>query len=271
MDVSDATIPPVPVPENTIISGPPQAAPDAPPALDASGNPIKPMKKVVIAFPGRQYSNNFLKSWTETLYALFEKKYVIYVINNYSSFVPFSRMQTLGLDVGRGPNQVPFEGKLDYDVWITIDSDMVFNSEQVIELIENTDIHPVVSGLYRMQDMKHFACVQKWDEAYFRENRTFQFMTPEDIDEYKSKTNEKFIKLVYNGMGFFACRRGVIESLKYPYFHRELQQIRDEDGRVVMVDMCSEDVAFCKNLIDAGYAIYANCDLRVGHEKNYIV
>ena len=256
--------------ENTILPPPVPTEPMMT-VVDSSGGSVEKKKRVVIALPGRQFSNHFLKSWTQTLYTLFEKRYEIIVSNEYSSFVPFSRMQTLGLDVGRGPNQLPFDGKLEYDVWLTIDSDIVFTADQVIELIENTETHPVVSGLYRMQDMKHYAVVEKWDESYFRENRTFKFLTPEEIDEYKKTSNEKFIKLVYTGMGFFACRRGVIENLKYPYFHRELQQIRDENGKVVMTDMCSEDVAFCKNLIDAGYSIYANCDLRVGHEKNYII
>lgn len=246
------------------------SATQEPVSVEEVQTPQKP-KRVVIAIPGSTFSSHFVKSWTQALYALFEKKYEVIVSNEYSSFVPFSRMQTLGLSVERGPNQKPFNGELEYDVWVTIDSDIVFSPEQLIELIENTEIHPVVSGIYRMQDMKHCACVQKWDDAYFLENKSFKFMTPEEIDEYKKETNEKFIKLAYNGMGFFACRRGVIENLKYPYFHRELQQIRDENGKVVMVDMCSEDVAFCKNLIDAGYSIYANTDLRVGHVKTYII
>jgi hypothetical protein len=236
-----------------------------------STSPEKPPKRVILAIPGRTFSNNFIKSWSQTLYALIDKKYEVVISNEYSSFVPFSRMQTLGLDVGRGPNQLPFNGEVDYDVWLTIDSDIVFTAEQVIELIENIDVHPVVSGLYRMQDMKHYACVQKWDDAYFIENKTFKFLTPEEVDEIKKESGEKFLKVAYNGMGFFACRRGVIESLKYPYFHREVQQIRNEDGKVVMVEMCSEDVAFCKNLIDAGHSIYVNTELRVGHEKNYII
>ena len=77
--------------------------------------------------------------------------------------------------------------------------------------------------------------------------------------------------VVYNGMGFFACRYGVIESMTYPYFWDELQTIRNEKGDIVMKDMCSEDVAFCKGLQRAGYTIYVNCDIRVGHEKTLII
>jgi len=79
------------------------------------------------------------------------------------------------------------------------------------------------------------------------------------------------MEVVYNGMGLFACKKGVIEQLKYPYFYRELQEIHDAEGKVVMRDMCSEDVAFCKNLKDAGFNVYVNCNIRVGHEKSYVI
>ena len=56
------------------------------------------MKTVIIALPGREYSGNFLKKWSETLMVLTQKGYKVALINDYSSFVPFSRMKTLGLN-----------------------------------------------------------------------------------------------------------------------------------------------------------------------------
>jgi hypothetical protein len=223
------------------------------------------MKKVIIALPGREYSGNFLKNWSETLMVLTQKGYKVTLINEYSSFVSFSRMKTLGLDVMRGATQVPFDGKLDYDVWLTIDSDIFFIPEQVIELIEDTDKHPVVSGLYRMSDLQHYAAVKKWDMEYFKKNGTFEFIKVNELD-----TSEKYMKVAYNGMGFFACRKGVIENLKYPYFSYPLIEMETEDGKVLR-DMCSEDVAFCKNLKDAGYDVIVNTSLRVGHEKTLVI
>ena len=223
------------------------------------------MKKVIIALPGREYSGNFLKNWSETLMVLTQKGYKVTLINEYSSFVSFSRMKTLGLDVMRGATQVPFDGKIDYDVWLTIDSDIFFIPEQVIELIEDTDKHPVVSGLYRMSDLQHYAAVKKWDTEYFKKNGTFEFLKVNELD-----TSEKYMKVAYNGMGFFACRKGVIENLKYPYFSYPLIEIETEDGKVLR-DMCSEDVSFCKNLKDAGYDVIVNTSLRVGHEKTLVI
>ena len=218
--------------------------------------------KVVLALPGRTFSGSFLMNWTQTVMTLNKKGYEIVVTNEYSSYVTYSRMKTLGLDVLRGADQVPFGGTLNYDVWLTIDSDIIFTPEQVIELIEDTKKYPVVSGLYRMQDRVHFATVQEWDVEYFKRYGSFEFM--------RDLPTDKYVPVAYNGMGFFACRRGVIEKLKYPYFSYPLVEIEAEDGKILR-DTCSEDVSFCKNLTDAGFEIMVNTDLHVGHEKTLVV
>ena len=223
------------------------------------------MKTVIIALPGREYSGTFLKNWSQTLITLTQRGYKIIMMNEYSSFVTFSRMKTLGLDVLRGATQVPFDGKLDYDVWLTIDSDIVFTPEQVIELIEDTEKYPVVSGLYRMTDLQPYAAVKEWDLEYFKKYGSFEFLKVDALD-----TTEKYMKVAYNGMGFFACRKGVIENIKYPFFSYPLIEIETEDGKLLR-DMCSEDVAFCKNLKDVGYNVIVNTSLRVGHEKTLVI
>ena len=218
--------------------------------------------KVVLALPGRSFSGSFLMNWTQTVMTLSKKGYEVVVTNEYSSYVTYSRMKTLGLDVLRGADQVPFGGTLNYDVWLTIDSDILFTPEQVIELIEDTKKYPVVSGLYRMQDRVHFATVQEWDVEYFKRYGSFEFMRDLPADKY--------VPVAYSGMGFFACRKGVIEKLKYPYFSYPLVEIEAEDGKILR-DTCSEDVSFCKNLTDAGFEIMVNTGLHVGHEKTLVV
>jgi hypothetical protein len=202
--------------------------------------------------------------WSETLLELTKRGYQVMVSNEFSSFVTFSRMKTLGLDVLRGADQKPFGGKIEYDVWVTIDSDIRFTPEQMIELIEDTNKYPVVSGLYRMEDLKHYACVKKWDVEHYITNGSFEFMKSDE------EIKDKYISVAYNGMGFFACRKGVIEKLKYPYFTYPLIEMEGEDGKLIR-DMCSEDVAFCKNITEAGYDITVNSRMRVGHEKTLVI
>ena len=222
------------------------------------------MTKVIIALPGRTFSGGFMLNLLETVQTLKSKNYTVMITNEYSSYVTYSRMKTLGLDVLRGADQKPFGGKIEYDVWVTVDSDIRFTPEQMIELIEDTNKYPVVSGLYRMEDLKHYACVKKWDVEHYITHGSFEFMKSDE------EIKDKYISVAYNGIGFFACRKGVIEKLKYPYFSYPLVEMEGKDG-VMLNETCSEDVSFCKNLTDAGFEIIVNTSLRVGHEKTIVI
>jgi len=234
----------------------------------AESNEVK--KKVVFGLPGDNFSSKFLLSWTATINALWEsKKYDIVVSTGISSFVTFARMQTLGLDVLRGFNQKPFDN-MDFDVWVTIDSDIIFTPQQVIDLIESTEQHPVVSGMYRMSNLTSYTIVKEWDTDYFAKNGTFQFLTPDDITKWKEETSLKYLPVYYTGMGFFAITREVLRKMTYPYFNADLQEIITDDGKILR-DICSEDVAFCKNIHKIGVPIVINTDLRVGHNKLIVI
>jgi len=241
-----------------------------PDAAAAAAAPMQKKKTVVIALPGREYSGNFLVAWTKALHALWRNGYEAIVVNRFSSFVTFSRMQTLGLDVLRGIDQKPFNGQLNYDVWVSIDSDVIFAPEQLIDLIESTDVHPVVSGMYRMSDLKNYAVVENWDETYFAQNGTFKFLSVEDVEAWKTTTGQNFMPVSYAGMGFWAMKKEALDALKYPFFDAPLQEIKMADGQIVR-DMCSEDVAFCKNLEKAGYQVFLATHIRCGHEKMLVI
>ena len=58
----------------------------------------------------------------------------IQISQDYSSMVNFARCKCLGANVLRGPDQEPWDGKLDYDYQLWIDSDIVFNSEKFWQL-----------------------------------------------------------------------------------------------------------------------------------------
>ena len=227
-------------------------------------------KKIVFALPGDNFSSKFLISWTATLSKLWEtRRYDIMISPATGSYVPFVRMSTLGLDVLRGSEQKPFDGQ-PFDIWITIDSDIIFTYEQVIQLIESTDSHPVVAGMYRMVDLVNYAFVKDWDETFFKEKGVFKFITPEDIESWKKETEFKFFPVVYSGMGFMAIKKEVFDKLKYPYFDSEILTITKEDGTVIR-DICSEDVSLCRKITQAGYQIMINTDIRVGHVKSLII
>ena len=144
---------------------------------------VPKLKKIIFALPGDNFSSKFLIAWTATISKLWDmRKYDIMISPSTGSFVSFVRMHTLGLDTLRGENQKPFNNQ-DFDVWITIDSDIVFTPDQVVELIESTEQHPVVAGMYRMSDLTNYAFVKDWDIEHFKKNGSFKFCTPEEIEK----------------------------------------------------------------------------------------
>ena len=291
LDVPVALVAPVAPVNEVVAPEAPLAQPLAQQSQPLAQQPQEKKTRVIIGLPGDHFSQAFLLSWTQTLHTLWQtNRYDIVVSPGKSSFVPFARMHTLGLDVRRGKNQKPFNGEA-YDVFVTLDSDVVFSAQQLIELIECTKVHPVVAGYYMMANNKQFAVVRDWNKAHFAEHGTFPFLEPKDVEaqvktfldamnerkkaeeakeEPKPLPEPEFMKVSYAGLGFFACKKEVLDSLQYPYFNRELQRLRGKDG-LELVDMCGEDVAFCKNIEDAGYDIMLNTRLRVGHEKSVIL
>jgi hypothetical protein len=86
-------------------------------------------------------------------------------------------------------------------------------------------------------------------------------MTPAQIRSEK----ERYIKVAYSGMGWMLVKQGVFERISYPWFHHDVIRIGD------MVDMCSEDVAFCRNAEKAGVSIYVDKTIWVGHHKSFVI
>lgn len=215
--------------------------------------------KLVVCLPGNMFSGRFLDSIIVFLDYCHANDITCMISRQESSVVYFARAKCLGADVRRGKNQKPFDGKLDYDYILWIDSDIVFNYVDFQKLLVwNKDI---VSGIYMMEDTKHIATVKDWDENYFKKYATFQFLTLADI---ASKTGV-LINVSYTGMGFMLVKKGVFESLEYPWFEPVPQIIGD------CRDTTSEDVSFCLNAKKKGFNIYIDPSVKVGHEKKVVL
>ena len=85
-------------------------------------------KTIVFCLPGRGVSYTFLKSFVQLCFDLVQAGASIQISQDYSSMVNFARCKCLGANVLRGPDQLPWNGKLEYDWQLWIDSDIVFNT-----------------------------------------------------------------------------------------------------------------------------------------------
>jgi hypothetical protein len=177
--------------------------------------------------------------------------------------VNFARCKCLGANVLRGADQVPWDGKLKYDYQLWIDSDIVFNTEKFYQLVL-MDTH-LASGWYCTEDGNTSSVAHWMEEDDFRKNGGV--MNHETL-ETMSKRKKPFT-VDYTGFGWLLIKKGVFEheDIKYPWFAPKMQVF--ESGEVQ--DMCGEDVSFCLDAKEAGFEIWCDPRVRVGHEKTRII
>ena len=227
-------------------------------------------KQIVFCLPGRGVSYTYLKNFVQLCFDLVQSGASIQISQDYSSMVNFARCKCLGANVLRGPDQIPWDGKLKYDYQIWIDSDIVFNSEKFFQLIldanpEKGEERHIVAGWYCTEDGKTTSVAHWLEEDDFRNNGGV--MNHETIDSISKR--KKPFTVDYTGFGWLLIRNGVFEhkGLAYPWFAPKMQVF--ESGEVQ--DMCGEDVSFCLDAIAAGFEIWCDPRIRVGHEKSRVI
>ena len=237
-------------------------------------------KTVVFCLPGRGCSYTFMKNFVQLCFDMVQNGMSIQISQDYSSMVNFARCKCLGANVLRGPDQVPWDGKLNYDYQLWIDSDIVFDSNKFWQLcdvalpasaideegneIEGAD-RPISAGWYSTEDGKTTSVAHWLEEDDFRNNGGV--MNHEMVDSIQNR--KKPFTVDYTGFGWVMIRKGVFENkeMKYPWFAPKMQVF--ESGAVQ--DMCGEDVSFCLDAIEAGYEIWCDPRIRVGHEKTRVI
>ena len=218
-------------------------------------------KSIVFCLPGRGCSYIFLKNFVQLAFDLVQNGTQIQISQDYSSMVNFARCKVLGANVLRGPNQIPWDGKLKYDYQLWIDSDIVFDTEKFWQLVDlaipaEVEEKEIVAGWY--------ATVAHWlDEDDFAKNGGV--MNHETVESISRK--KKPFTVDYTGFGWVLIKHGVFERLEYPWFAPKMQVF--ESGNVQ--DMCGEDVSFCLDAKKEGIVTWCDPRIRVGHEKTRII
>lgn len=210
--------------------------------------------RVIFCIPGRTFSDKWIHSWMDTIHVMTQNNIEWSYSMAYDPVVYFSRSRVLGGNNVQGKYQKPFGGKLDYDYLVWIDSDMVWTGKDVLSLLSHKE--PIVSGCYMMANNVQLPIVEHVDYNRLLESGSFKFLTKEDL---ASKTTP--FKVSYTGFGFIAIKRGVFESMEYPWF--EPKFVEKDQFR----EFSAEDVGFCWNAQDRGFEILVDPSIRVGHEK----
>ena len=221
---------------------------------------------IIFCIPGNSFSNKFLQCWTNLLAWCHSNNITPYLSTAYSSNVFFVRNMCLKGNNLDGIHQKPFQGKINYDYIMWIDSDQVFSPEQFSQLLKHDK--DIVSGMYIMADNMHYAVVENIDTKYLLENGSYKFLSRNDVKQLK---NKDLMKVDYCGMGFMLVKYGVLEKFNFPWFRPTSTTIKNENGDIILHDYNSEDYHFCYQSRKLGFDVFVDPNIIVGHEKKVVL
>lgn len=204
-------------------------------------------KKVIVAVPGHTFSQRFLGSWTVCHRKLLDLGWDVQLNVSYNSLTHRSRSIVMGY--GRNmqfenPGKVPFDGLVEYDYMLLVDSDIIFTADDFLKLV--ADDKDVVSGMYKMRMDGGYSAYL--DGAW---------ITKEGIE---AASESPIIEADYGGLGFTLVKRHVLENTEGPMFFAD--KLEDNIG---------EDVTFFKRIQAAGFKTHWDTSVLVGHESGYLM
>lgn len=203
---------------------------------------------LAVCLPGCNFTDGWAKSWTQFLAYCFKEHIKLEVFWSYNSSVLHVRNALLEPGPGSPKKDCkPFDGKVMYDYMLWIDSDMAWEVQDVLKLIEADK--DIITGL----------CPVNTDGVgalgFINDFSPVKYMILGGIEE-----TEPF-EIEFCGFAFLLVKKGVFEAMEYPWFkYREI----DVDGRIVVP---AEDFAWCIRARELGYKIYAHPEVGITHEK----
>ena len=220
-------------------------------------------KTIAFCLPGLMYSGTFMTQFVRLLFDLNQQGINFYISQQYSSMVNHARTDCLQADNYAGTMLTPFRGQVPYDYIMWIDSDIIFKTEDLIELLKmNKDI---ASGWYVQSNAgilsNQSTVVEHMNLQELYEKGSNKYETVEDM----SRRQEPF-KVDYCGFGWMLIKKGVYEKIPYPWFVPRVIQLQKPDG-TILEDVCSEDISMCEDFRKYGFDIWVHPKVRVGHQK----
>ena len=219
----------------------------------AKAQMFKP-KRIVFCCPGNQFSNLWISCFARTLHEFYERGYSYRAKMNYHPNIYDARNYLLvdfPLGLKKSKKDIPWNGDLDYDYTMWIDSDMVWEPEQILALLRHDK--DIVSGVTMLKD-ETCNLVELGDKDY-------------DMMKYDIIKDKGLAEVESCGFAFVLIKRGVFEKVGFPWFRPVYHYYEELD----MKKTVSEDIGFCTIAKEKGVRIYADPDIIVGHEKRVVL
>jgi hypothetical protein len=211
--------------------------------------------KIILAMPGNEFRGDIMLQTIKFINYCDSKKIDVTLSMIGGSNVSIVREKCLGLkdgDLLSSNNFAPFYGKIDYDYILWVDSDIVFKPEDFEQLLSrNVDI---VAGPYKKTLDLYTSTILPEDKS------TIKLLQSMSDADFIGKTD--LIEVLGFGFGFALIKRGVFENITRPWFATAFYT---QFGNTNLV---GEDIWFCFKARDAGYKLWIDPLVNIGHIKS---
>lgn len=153
----------------------------------------------------------------------------------------------------------PLNNQVTYDKLFLIDSDIYWEPTDFLELYYSE--YDLVSGVYLQADRETTTIIQSIPEDDDKALFTLRAVPKDEISQHYVP-----FEIFGAGLGFMCIKQGVFEAVERPWFERRATRKQTSDTEFI-VDLLSEDISFLKKVGEAGFKIYADPRIKVGHVK----
>lgn len=213
------------------------------------------MVDVIIATPGHSMCGEYVQSLMKTVQVLNARNITWTFTNAYSSLVHHARELTAtgGSCTGRTldpTHKGPLGDMVGYKKIFWIDSDISWEPEDFMKLYASNK--SIVTGVYLIADGSKTTCM------------TSEYPSGIPVNVVRNMSGLRPVQKT--GFGFIAIKYGVFEKIPRPWF--TCLSIEVAPG---VFDTVSEDVSWCIKAHQAGFVMFVDTSVRVGHMKMHRV
>lgn len=216
-------------------------------------------KNIIFCLTGKTFSSKFLLGWTTLVNYCINTGHNLIVSHGYHPNKFTEKNLCIGGYDSGDISQKPFEGKAEYDYAFWIDSNTIFTPKDVQKLIDLDK--PISSGISGSSMIA---------ETLSSDTAQQKMMTSEEFEKKKEPFKVEFV-----GFNFLCVKKGVLESLEYPFFKPHCLNFSKlaDDGKTEKVCRVytNDETSFCFDMKENGIDIVVDPSVIVGSIVDAIV
>lgn len=199
---------------------------------------------VTFCVPGKSFSQGFVHGWTKLLLLMKDNPAILdfHFSNVYNEDKISLMNELLSGNTKKGNNQLPFEDDFECDFLFFIDSNLSFDSSQVLQIIYKMVKYDldVLTGVYYEKNSEKIPIMN-----YIDQNGTSFYHTKETLSQFASNSVDNLIEVENIDLNFACIKNKVFEYLNYPWFEKTTDEKNNENNLFIEKIKKSGSKVYC--------------------------